>query len=163
MSRGNFELGEVFPSVKLPRKACQGGLKYSVYKDDFNEIPDFKKLKPTQTGIADSTFNLNKLGDSGYTCVLEGYFEAKNDGHYIFAVNKNNKNRFYINGKLIIDNNENESPDDYKSYILPLEKGFYAVRIEYLQPKGGNGLNLIYVEPGTRNGGIIPLKLLYNN
>ncbi len=160
IAKGNFEIGNVLPSVKLPRKANPGGLKYSFFEGNFNELPDFKVIKPAKTGIADSTFNMNEAINPGSACLFEGYFKAERKGHYLLAVESTNKVKFYINGKLIFENDGNNPVDNLKSYVLPLEQGYYPVRIEYLNKNEGN-LNLIYVEPGTTNGKIIPLNLLY--
>ncbi|MBN1820542.1 MAG: chitobiase/beta-hexosaminidase C-terminal domain-containing protein [Prolixibacteraceae bacterium] len=160
--KGKFELGGAFPSVKKPQNAKSGGLKYSVFEGDFKELPDFKKLKPLKSGIADSTFNLKKLGDSDFACLFEGYFEAEDYGHYLFGLSSNDGSRFYLNNKLIIDNSGIHPPDEFKSFVLPLEKGFYPVRIEYFGKDEGKSLQLIYVKPGTTNGNVIPLSLLYN-
>jgi hypothetical protein len=56
IARGNFESGEALPSVPQPKKTKQGGLKYSYYEGNWDKIPDFKRLKPVQTGLADSLF-----------------------------------------------------------------------------------------------------------
>ena len=49
-----------------------------------------------------------------------------------------------------------------KSYVVPLEKGFYPMRSEYFQKEGGAEISLIYVTPGTMEPIPIPLSLQYH-
>ena len=162
LSKGKFEIGEMLKSIKKPRKALPGGLHYSWYKGTFEQLPDFKRLKPDKSGVADSTFKMSDLGESDFACLFEGYFEAESDGHYIFLAGSNDGSKLFLGDKLIIDNDGVKSLPDLKSYVLPLEKGFYPVRLEYFQKEGAKDLNLYYVKPGTTSGDIIPLRLLYN-
>ena len=79
-SRGNFELGEALPSIPKPQKIIQGGLKYSIYEGSWEKLPDFKNLKPNQTGLADSLYNINNQpGKTNFACLLEGYIEIINE------------------------------------------------------------------------------------
>jgi len=48
-----------------------------------------------------------------------------------------------------------------KSFILPLEKGFYPVRIEYFQKDEGSVLQLIYMGEETKNPARFPFKYQY--
>ena len=45
-----------------------------------------------------------------------------------------------MNGREIINNDGLHGNDWYKSYCVPLQKGFYPVRLEYFQGEGGNPL-----------------------
>jgi hypothetical protein len=162
-AKGNFELGETLPSVPKPKKIAQGGLKYSYYEGSWERLPDFKKLIPVKTGVADSVFNINELpGKTNFACLFEGYFEIVQDGYYIFALVSNDGSKLFLGDKLIIDNDGVRSTESVKSFILPLEKGFYPVRIEYFEKDESSVLQLIYVEPGTENGTRFPFKYQYN-
>jgi hypothetical protein len=48
-----------------------------------------------------------------------------------------------------------------KTYLVPLEKGFYPVRLEYFQQGGGAQLMLQYVLPGEEKPQPIPFELQY--
>lgn len=160
--RGNFELGEALPSVSRPNKIKQGGLKYSYYEGSWEKLPDFKKLKPIQTGLADSLFNINKLpGKTNFACLFEGYIEIINDGYYVFATVSNDGSKLSLGDKLIIDNDGVHSTESVKSFVLPLKKGFYPVRLEYFQKDESSSLQLLYLTPGTQNATTIPFNYQY--
>jgi predicted alpha/beta superfamily hydrolase len=161
--RGNFELGEALPSVSQPKKIEQGGLKYSYYEGSWEKLPDFKKLKPIQTGLADSLFNINKLpGKTNFACLFEGYIEILKDGYYIFATVSNDGSKLYLGDKLIIDNDGVHSTESVKSFVLPLKKGFYPIRLEYFQKDESSSLQLLYLIPDTQNPTTIPFNYQYH-
>jgi predicted alpha/beta superfamily hydrolase/sugar lactone lactonase YvrE len=164
VARGSFELGEILPSAPKPKKVVPGGLKYSYYEGIWEKLPDFKKIKPVETGIADTLFNIKKLpGKTNFACLFEGYIEIATDGYYVFALGSDDGSKLYLGTKMIIDNDGLQSEESYKSFILPLEKGFYPIRLEYFQKDKNYGLQFIYLVPGTDNAKSVPLKFLYHN
>lgn len=162
-ANGYFELGEALPSVPKPKKIKQGGLKYSYYEGSWEKLPDFKKLTPVKTGIADSVFNINKLpGKTNFACLFEGYFEIVRDGYYYFGLVSNDGSKLFLGNKLIIDNDGVRTTESVKSFVLPLVKGFYPVRVEYFQKDGGSTFQLLYLNPETENVTNFPFKFQYN-
>lgn len=161
-SKGNFELGEALPSIPKPQKIKQGGLKYSLYNGIWEKLPDFKKLKPNQTGLADSLYNINnQQGKTNFACLLEGYIEIINDGYYIFALVSKDGSRLFLGNKQIIDNDGLHSSESVKSFILPLKKGFYPIRVDYFKKNEDSNLQLLYLTPGTQNPTTIPFNLQF--
>jgi hypothetical protein len=161
-ARGNFELGEALPSVPKPKKINSGGLKYSYYEGSWEKLPDFEKLKPVKTGVADSVFNINQLpGRTNFACLFEGYFEIVKDGYYVFALVSNDGSKLFLGDKLIIDNDGVRSTESVKSFILPLERGFYPVRIEYFQKDEASVLQLLYLDEQSKNPTRFPFKYQY--
>jgi predicted alpha/beta superfamily hydrolase len=160
--KGNFELGEALPSVPQPKKIKQGGLKYSYYEGSWEKLPDFKKLKPIQTGLADSLFNINKLpGKTNFACLLEGYFEIPRDDYYVFGLVSNDGSKLFLGDKLIIDNDGVHTTESVKTFILPLKKGYYPVRVEYFQKDESSVFQLLYVNMKTWNATNYPFKFQY--
>jgi hypothetical protein len=163
--KGTFELGEVLPSLPKLKKAVPGGLKYSYYEGSWDSLPDFSKLKPVATGIADTTFNLKSLpAKTNYACLFEGYLKVEADGYYIFGLSSDDGAKFYLGDRLVLDNDGLHDGSRTKSFVLPLQKGFYPVRVEYFQKEGGFAFNLIYLVPEAKpvNPVNIPFKLLYH-
>jgi len=161
--RGNFKFGEALPSVPKPKKINQGGLKYSYYEGNWEKLPDFKKLTPVKTGIADSVFNINKLpSKTNFACLLEGYFEIPKDGYYYFAIISNDGSKLFLGDKLIIDNDGIHETESVKSFVLPLKKGFYPVRVEYFQKDDSSIFQLRYLDLETENATDYPFKFQYH-
>ncbi len=163
-ARGNFVLGETLPSLSKPKKVESGGLKYSFYEGTWDKMPDFKKLKPSQTGITDSLFSLKKLpAKADFACLFEGYAEITEDGYYLWAIGSNDGSRLWLGDKLLIDNDGIHRDESLKSYMIPLEKGFYPIRLEYFQKDENHNLQFIYMTPGAGEPQVVPLKFQYHN
>jgi predicted alpha/beta superfamily hydrolase len=163
-AKGSFESGEVMPAIAKLKKAAPGGLKYSYYEGNWDSLPDFTTMKPSVTGIADSTFSIQKLpSKTNFACLFEGYLEIVTDGYYIFGLGSDDGSKLYLGDKLLIDNDGLHAVVT-KSFVMPLQKGFYPVRLEYFQKEGGSGLDLIYMPPDAKPGNPIkiPWKYLYH-
>lgn len=161
---GQFIEGKAIKPGNKPKKAIVGGLNYSYYEGEWDKLPSFKKLKSVKTGIADKDFKLNNLlKKNNFACVLEGYFEAKEDGYYAFGVSSDDGSKFYLNNKLLLDHDGIHDSDSFKSYMVPLKAGFYPMRLEYFQKDGDSTYTLLYLKPGTNDALPIPFDLQYYN
>jgi hypothetical protein len=67
----------------------------------------------------------------------------------------------YLGDQLLIAYDGTHGSGNPKSYLVPLEKGFYPVRLEYFQQGGGAHLMLLYVPPGEEQPQPIPFDLRY--
>lgn len=161
-SKGNFELSKVWPALQSVEDIKTGGLRYSYYEGKWETLPDFTKLKAVKTGIADSSFSLAMLpARSNFGCVFEGFIRIDIEGYYIFALSSSDGSKFSINGREIINNDGLHGSDWYKSYVVPLERGFYPVRFEYFQRNGDRQLNLIYLPPNTHETVNLTFKMMH--
>jgi len=162
---GTFKEGTYLPAAPDAGGMKQGGFNYAYYEGTWDKLPDFSKLSPVKTGIADSTFDINKMPrQDNFGLLITGQLEVKQDGYYVFLLNSDDGSKFYIGNQLLIDDDGLHGDGDYKSYILPLQKGFYPIRIAYFQKDGGRSLNLTYITPFTmsfKRSSPIPLWLQY--
>ena len=93
---------------------------------------------------------------------MEGFLEIKEEGYYIFALDSDDGAKIYFNNGLLLANDGLHGMGNVQSYMAPLQKGFYPVRLEYFQKGGGRGLNLLYVQPGHEQPLPIPFEALYS-
>ncbi len=167
IATGEFKEGAYLPAVSKVKNAKPGGFHYNYYEGKWDKLPDFKKLKPVQSGLTDKDFDINKLpGKDNFALLIEGWLQIKEDGYYLFWLNSDDGSKLYINNQLLIDNDGLHSSDAGKSYILPLQKGFYPIRMEYFQKDGGRDLKLAYLTPSaisTMNVTPIPFELQYGH
>lgn len=161
-SKGNFVISMVWPAVPKVKDIRNGGLHYSYYEGKWRTLPDFTKLKAIKTGIADSSFSLEKLPSrSDFACVFEGYIKIDIEGYYNFALCSSDGSKFFINEQEIINNDGLHGSEWYKSYVVPLQKGFYPVRLEYFHSDGNKHLDLIYMSPDTHEFVNMMFKMMY--
>ncbi len=145
---GEFKEGAYLPASSLRKNYKPGGFHYAYYEGQWDKLPDFKTLKPVKEGTEDSLFNINKLPrQNNFGLVIDGQFKVEQDGYYIFGLGSDDGCKVYLNDKVIIDLDGLHDGDIERSYIVPLKKGFYPLRIEYFQKEGGRKLDFVYVTP----------------
>jgi predicted alpha/beta superfamily hydrolase len=158
---GHFEVGSVLQSQAKPKGVKSGGLRYSYYEGDWDSVPDLKKLKPVRSGIADKNFDLNNISSStNFVCVLNGFLEITEAGYYTFEMESHDGTRVYVGDKLVIGNENVENFGE--RFIVPLDKGFYPLTVQYFHKNGGKPLKPVYIMPDGKNDYQIPLEALYS-
>ncbi|WP_184546952.1 alpha/beta hydrolase-fold protein [Mucilaginibacter sp. FT3.2] len=162
---GNFITGNALHPVAKPKSLKPGGFNYAYYEGDWDKWPDVKNLTPVKTGITGNDFDLDNLPrKNNYALVIDGMLETKEDGYYLFILDADKGSKLYVGNKLLIQWDGNYNQRTF-TYILPLAKGFYPLRIEYLHKKEDFKLKLSYLPPGvmdTKNITPIPVALQYN-
>ena len=149
LSRVEYHSGKPLTPLHKTKNAKPGGFHYAYYEGQWDSLPDFKALKVIVAGRADSSFDINKLPrKDNFGLVMEGMVEIKEEGYYIFVLSSDDGSRLFLDNQLLIDNNGLHGSVD-KSYIVPLRKGFYPLRIEYFQKDGGRQLRLVYLTPDS--------------
>ncbi|HYE55433.1 MAG TPA: PA14 domain-containing protein, partial [Chitinophagaceae bacterium] len=152
--------------VAKPKNLKPGGFRYHYYEGVWDSLPNFATLKPVASGIAGQGFNFTKLPrQTNFACLIEGYIEIKHDGYYVFILDSDDGSKFYLKNKLLMNNDGLHAMGDAKTYLVPLEKGFYPIRVELFQKEGGVDLQLMYITPGTNAPAPlpIPLEVQYSN
>jgi len=69
----------------------------------------------------------------------------------------------YLNDQVLISCDGNDKKQVFQTYSLPLEKGFYRLRLEYLQKKEGWGFRLACKPPGGWQTLPVKLEQLYSS
>lgn len=163
---GRFQVAKApAPSAK-PNNANPGGWQYSYYEGEWDALPDFALLKAAKSGIADKDFDLGKLPrQTNYACLIEGFIEIQKAGHYVFALDSDDGSKLFVGGDLLISYDGLHGGGNVKSYMVPLEKGFYPIRIEFFQKGGGALLNLRYIAPEGEASRLtaVPFELRYSS
>ena len=162
---GNFTTGKIPNPVAKQKNVQPGGFNYAYYEGDWDKWPDVKSLKPVKTGITNGDFDPDKLPrKNNFALVIDGLLETKEEGYYMFLLNADKDSKLYLGNKLLIP-----WKGSYKrrtcSYILPLKKGFYPFRIEYLNKNEDFKLKFTYLTPGimnTKDPIPIPLEVQYS-
>jgi len=145
---GIFKEGSGPAPVKPGKNFKPGGFHYDYYEGQWDKLPDFSTLKPVKEGITDKDFDVSKMPRQiNFGLVISGQIEIKEDGYYIFGISSDDGSKFYLGGQLLLDDDGLHDNSANKSYVLPLKKGFYPIRVEYFQKDGGSSLRLIYLTP----------------
>ena len=163
ITTGNF-VSERAPSpLAKPADFKSGGLSYSYYEGEWDSLPNFKTLKPIKSGVADKDFNFSKLpSKNNFGLVFEGMLEVKEEGYYVIGVSSDDGARLYLKDKLLINHDGLHGSQSPHTFLIPLKKGFYPVKLEYFQKGGGSDLKLNYILPESEKAVDVPSELLYN-
>lgn len=160
-TKGTFEIGTTLPAVHKPGGVKAGGLHYSYYEGNWSNLPDFKNLKPTRSGFAGDDFDLTSFPrNTSFSLVLDGYIEIKEEGYYIFELGGDSGSKVYLGERLLIG--DHYKADYGETFMVPLQKGFYSLRVEYLHRKGGSDLVPVYVKPEGQEDFPIPPGMEYS-
>jgi hypothetical protein len=160
---GNFDLGKPPAPVAKPKNYKPGGLSYSYYEGEWDSLPDFGTLKPVQSGIAGKGFNFSKLpAKNNFGLVFEGLLEIQEEGYYLLGVASDDGSKLYLKDKLLINHDGLHGSQSPHTFLIPLKKGFYPVKLEYFQKGHGADLQFKYLLPGKDKPMDIPPELLYN-
>jgi hypothetical protein len=63
----------------------------------------------------------------------------------------------------LIDYNGIHKSGKFQSFVVPLAKGFYPIRIEYFQKEAAPSLNLMYITPESNEPKNIPAEVEYSS
>jgi hypothetical protein len=142
---GYFTAEKMPTPVSKSKNSKPGGFNYNYYEGDWVKWPDLKSLKPLKTGITDKDFDASSLPrKNNYALVIDGLLESKEEGYYIFILQAGKGSKLYLGDKLLIQWEDNDKPPVY-SFIVPLSRGFYPLRIEYFDKKENFKLLLHYL------------------
>jgi predicted alpha/beta superfamily hydrolase len=160
----DFKSGDVWRARPKPPGAMPGGLRYSYYEGAWEKLPDFATLQPVRTGAADRKFELTAFPRAkDFGVVLEGFFEVPVTGHYVLVLNSDDGSKLWLDEHLLIDYDGMHGAWSPKDFMVPLERGFHSIRIEYFQRGGGAQLTLSCVAPGGTEPVPISLAYLYRS
>ncbi|WP_160716345.1 alpha/beta hydrolase-fold protein [Chitinophaga solisilvae] len=143
---GNFTAGKAMTPVSRPVGVRPGGFHYAYYEVPWDTLQSLKSLQPQQTGILSPGFENKLPRKKNYALLIDGLLETQEEGYYIFALDADAGSKLYLNNQLLI-RWEGSASKRTTSYILPLKKGFYQLRLEYLRKQEDLHLKLGYVTP----------------
>jgi predicted alpha/beta superfamily hydrolase len=118
------------------------GLKYSYYEGVWDSVPDFSKLTPKKTGITDKLDLSFALKQDSFGVQFEGYLHiTKKDLYYLWIVSDDGS-KTYLNNTLLFDNDGLHSADNPVVKLVPLNPGYYPIRIDYFERTGEQSVTL---------------------
>lgn len=129
------------------------GLLYKEYDDRWELVPDFSKVTPVASGVAKEislnvTQRRERVGLS-----FDGYFQAPEDGIYLFYLGSNDGSKMTLDGEEFI-NNDGLHKMTTRSQAVLLKKGYHALRVDFFEAGGLEGLEVGIEGPGIEKQSI---------
>ncbi|WP_395377196.1 alpha/beta hydrolase-fold protein [Marinicella sp. W31] len=82
-----------------------------------------------------------------FSASITGTLHIKADGYHTFHLNSDNHAKFYLSDTLLLDYANGVNHFGSQSFVVPLKKGFYSLKLEYFHSKGRGWLDLTYRPP----------------
>ena len=154
-AEGKFLNGEAGENMKQ-------GLRYSYYEGVWDSVPDLTKLTPKLQGISENTDLKFALKRDSFAVRFEGFLKITAKDLYYLWVTSDDGAKVYLNNELLFDNDGLHSADIPVVKLMPLNPGYYPVRIDYFEKTGSEAVTLGYVpDPKKMQPAPIPKEMLY--
>lgn len=155
---GNFTTATLPAPLLKPGNKKPGGFSYAYYEGEGDKRPNLQTATAIKTGIMDKDFNASMLPrKNSYCLLLEGLLEIKETGYYTFFAKAGKGSKLWVANQLVMQWQDNDKQDVF-TYMLPLSKGFYPVRIESCDKKEDFNLLFYYITPHmSASGDPIPV------
>jgi mono/diheme cytochrome c family protein len=125
----------------------KGTTTYAYYEGGWDHLPDFGKLVPTTTGIAQG-FDLDVARrDSNYAIRFDAVLPIDRDGTYSFRLTSDDGSKLTIDGKVIVDNDGTHATQTKRGRVW-LTKGLHKLTITFFQGGGEAVLGAQMSAPG---------------
>ena len=121
-----------------------------VYAGDWNKLPDFSRLQPSeQKSVESRLFDLRVTDKTEYYgIVFDGSIEIPKNAEYKFDLWSDDGTRLIINGRTVIENDGTHGMD-HKEGKVKLAKGTHSIKLEFFQKNGPEGLIMSMRAPGV--------------
>ena len=126
----------------------QPGLVCDKYQGDWNELPDFDALAPTESIVAENIGLHAERGAEYFGRRLTGYLNVPSNDVYRFALTDDDGARLLIDGAVVVDNDGLHSAITRQGDAA-LAVGLHEIRVEYFNKTGNVALSLEWAALGA--------------
>lgn len=120
---------------------AEKGVNYEYYEGDWDNLPDFDKLKPKKTGKAVS-FDIGKRDqDDNFGFRFTGFLKITAKGTYAFSTASDDGSRLLIGGKVVVDNDGCHGVQEAMGKA-ELDAGMHPITVLFFEKGGGEELHV---------------------
>lgn len=147
----NFKLDDKqardIASFFFRNKKIAANVNFAYYEGNWQNLPDFSKLKPKLEGQS-SGFDLSvRQKNDGFGFRFSGFIHIPKDGDYRFFLGSDDGSRLLVDGQQLILN-DGIHPHSIKDGKIRLETGAHSVVVEYFEGGGHESLTVEIESPG---------------
>jgi len=159
-TKGTFAEAVRMPAI-TPKHEIKPGLNYQLFAGRWEQLPDFARLQPIETGIKVGVELYQWRARDNFALQYTGYFYAETEGVYTFSLISDDGSRLLLDEIEIILNDGLHASQEVKGYAW-LEKGYHSFEVQYFELGGDEALNLLYLRPGTTYPTSVPNRLFFH-
>ncbi len=147
--RASFKYDSVPSPISKPLGIKNNTLNIITYKAINGVMPDFKTAEIINSSLVNnSDFSVNDPpSDKNFAAVFSGFLQIEKDGYYIFYLAADDHAKLYLGELLLLDYELGKNKFGSCSFIIPLKKGFYPIKLEYSQKDTDSWISLKYHTP----------------
>jgi len=123
------------------------GVSYQYFQAQFNDSPNFDRLRVNATGFADHFTLAVRKRNSNFGLRFSGFLNVPTEGIYTFYTESDDGSRLYIGDKLVVQNDGMHAPQE-RSGKIGLKAGEHPILVTYFNGGGGAELKVSYEAPG---------------
>ena len=125
------------------------GLKYKLFKGNFNNIAELDNAVVIDSGIVqDLDVSVFKQKSPQFGVIYTGFFRVSADGDYGFSTQSANGSVLLIDDQIVVDNDGKHRLYE-QGGVVPLQKGFHKLTLKYFNTAGKGSLKVFETAPGT--------------
>ena len=172
--RSTFARGE----YRVAKTGGNRGLSYTLYHLDkeSNGLPDFDKMKPVGTGawydlgvvLPENEIKETPIAKrltqfkTGMGIRFSGWIKIDKDGYYNFSIWCTGAAKLFLNGELVVNNNNNGSQHRGNGGMVYLKKGYSAIKLDMFYNRGSDRILLsTRFHLGDEPNRIVPGNILF--
>ncbi|WP_119843274.1 PA14 domain-containing protein [Reichenbachiella sp. MSK19-1] len=122
------------------------GVNYSYYEGTWDNLPDFERLSPAATDIADEIGLIEGVDGEQYALVFEGHFSVPINGTYTFYTESADGSRLLVDGVEVVNNDGVHDVVEASGEVC-LDEGYHQIVVEYFHNAGDQALAVMYAGP----------------
>ena len=126
----------------------------------FNALPTLTRTDAVVNFNWNTTGPDPRIGQTSYTTRWLGTVQPQYNETYTFSVTADDGVRLWVNGQLLVDAWQDQTPTTYQGSITLQAQQFYNIRLDYYQNAGGAEAVLAWSSPSTPLA-VIPQTQLY--
>ncbi|KAF0139713.1 MAG: alfA5 [Stygiobacter sp.] len=151
---------KVDPANAVMVNNTANGLKYKYFEGDWNELPDFDKMKPVAEGtVSNFSYSTRKTIDQ-FGFEYTGFIKVPQEAVYTFFTASDDGSRLFIDDQLVVDNDKLHGTQE-KQGLIALEAGLHKIKVTFFEKSGGDELK-VYIKGGGLEKQQISNEILFH-
>jgi S1-C subfamily serine protease len=154
-----LKLTEIPFQVGVELNAAKNGIWVEGYRGQWNQLPEFDKLKPMKTG-ASPQIDLSLIpGEIDFVALrFRGFVKLPKDGLYTFYTTSDDGSSLRIGNELVVDNDGNHAAIEVAG-MARLKAGYHAIEVQFFEGSGHQELRVSFSGPDLPKQQIPPNSL----
>ncbi|GIV02072.1 MAG: hypothetical protein KatS3mg015_0902 [Fimbriimonadales bacterium] len=136
------------------------GLLVSVYRGEWDQVPDFRALRSDSTTVFPDIALGPYADEERVGLMLEGVLMVPDDDVYLFALTSDDGARFWVGDRLVVDNDGLHVAQTVTAPVA-LARGPHRIRVEWFNRTGDTALALAF-GPLGETPSRVPRTLLFH-